>query len=281
MAAGFCGAMTGAGAARLTAGGGRGGRRRPRRLALGRAGMLLACVACVCLAACGSGHPAAAIPAWEVRSGLVRGLGEIVTDGHGFTLYIYVPDHQGPSVCAGVCAAQWPPLVLPRGVRRPVAGPGVNPALLGTIRRAGGSLQVTYNRWPLYLWQGDFVPGQATGQAEAMGLWYTLSVKRERRQAAAALTRWVICARQAPGRGQPAPGSGRVQYERSAPGATPRSPPSQNDMFCAVSAVNPSGRAPIQIGGYRTLPNQLMVTLRRRLTGCGRPKMDEQACMPP
>jgi hypothetical protein len=37
----------------------------------------------------------------------------------------------------------------------------------------------------------------------------------------------------------------------------------------------------VHIGGYRTLPNQLMVTLRRRLTGCRRPKMDEQACMPP
>jgi predicted lipoprotein with Yx(FWY)xxD motif len=91
-------------------------------------------------------------------------------------LYIYVPDHQGPSVCAGVCAEQWPPLVLPAGVSRPMAGPGVNPALLGTVRRTGGALQVTYNRWPLYLWEADFAPGMATGQAESMGLWYTMSV---------------------------------------------------------------------------------------------------------
>jgi Secreted repeat of unknown function len=68
------------------------------------------------------------------------------------------------------------PLVLPRGVRRPVAGPGVNAALLGTTRRAGGVLQVTYNRWPLYLWQGDVAPGQATGQGEGMGAWYALPV---------------------------------------------------------------------------------------------------------
>ncbi len=142
-----------------------------------RAGTLpLALLACAALAACGSGHPKPATPVYEVRSGSVRGLGEIVTDGRGFTLYIYVPDHQGPSVCTGVCAAQWPPLVLPPGVPTPLAGPGVNPALLGTARRAGGLLQVTYNRWPLYLWQGDLAPGQATGQAEAMGLWYTMSV---------------------------------------------------------------------------------------------------------
>jgi len=148
-----------------------------RAWAPGRAATLLsALLACGCVAGCGSGHPAAASPVWEVRSGVVRGLGEIVIDGHGFTLYIYVPDHQGPSVCAGVCAVQWPPLVLPPGVSRPMAGPGVNPALLGTVRRAGGLLQVTYNRWPLYLWEGDFAPGMATGQAEAMGLWYTMSV---------------------------------------------------------------------------------------------------------
>jgi predicted lipoprotein with Yx(FWY)xxD motif len=178
MAAGFHGAMTGARPARSTTGGGsRGAGRRPGRMVRGRAGMLLpGLLACVGLAACGPGHPAETSPVWEVRSGVVRGLGEIVTDGHGFTLYIYVPDHQGPSVCTGVCAAQWPPLVLPPGTRRPVAGPGVNPALLGTTPRSGGVLQVTYNRWPLYLWQGDFTPGQATGQAEAMGLWYTLSV---------------------------------------------------------------------------------------------------------
>jgi hypothetical protein len=66
-------------------------------------------------------------------------------------------------VVPGCARPQWPPLVLPRGARRPVAGPGVNPALLGTVRRVGGSLQVTYNRWPQYLWQGDFAAGQATG----------------------------------------------------------------------------------------------------------------------
>jgi predicted lipoprotein with Yx(FWY)xxD motif len=164
--------------ARPAPGGSHGARRpRPGRVTAGRAATLfLALLACACVAACGSGHPSQARPVYEVRSGSVRGLGDIVTDGHGFTLYIYVPDHQGPSVCTGVCAAQWPPLVLPPGVRTPLAGPGVNPALLGTAPRAGGLLQVTYNRWPLYLWEGDYAPGMVTGQAEGMGAWYTMSV---------------------------------------------------------------------------------------------------------
>ena len=182
MVASSRGTATGAGTARFSAERRRGvrGRRgacRPGR-ALVRALLLTPLVgaASVSLAGCGAGHPAAASPVYEVRSGFVRGLGQIVTDGRGFTLYIYVPDHQGPSVCTEVCATQWPPLVLPRGVRRPLAGPGVNPALLGTTRRVGGSLQVTYDRWPLYLWQADLAPGQATGQGEGMGAWYTMSV---------------------------------------------------------------------------------------------------------
>jgi predicted lipoprotein with Yx(FWY)xxD motif len=150
--------------------------RRGRALVAALLLTLLPVTACVGLAGCGAGHPATVSPTYEVQSGFVRGLGKIVTDGRGFTLYIYVPDHQGPSVCTGVCATQWPPLVLPPGVRTPVAGPGVNPALLGTAPRAGGVLQVTYNRWPLYLWEADLSPGQATGQAQSMGLWYTMSV---------------------------------------------------------------------------------------------------------
>ena len=135
------------------------------------------CVTCVlAVTSCGTASPASGPPRYEVRAATIGGLGRILADGAGLTLYMYVPDHQGPSTCTGVCASSWPPLLLPRGVTRPVAGPGISAALLGTTRRADGTMQVTYNRWPLYLWQGDGGPGQATGQAEDMGLWYVLSV---------------------------------------------------------------------------------------------------------
>jgi len=128
------------------------------------------------LAGCGGGRTSSSAPAYEVQTRDIAGLGKIITDGKGFTLYMYRPDHQGPSQCSGLCAKQWPPLVLPAGVRRPIAGPGVRAALLGTVRRSDGQLQETYDRWPLYLWMGDAAPGQATGQADDMGLWYVLSV---------------------------------------------------------------------------------------------------------
>jgi predicted lipoprotein with Yx(FWY)xxD motif len=133
----------------------------------------LACAAVV--AGCGSGASASG-PTYEVQARAIDGLGTIITDGQGFTLYMYAPDHQGPSQCYRFCAQQWPPLVLPHGVARPVAGRGVKRTLLGTVRRADGQLQETYDGWPLYLWQGDTAPGDVTGQGYDMGLWYTVSV---------------------------------------------------------------------------------------------------------
>lgn len=157
----------------VTAGTGRGSGPRPLRRV---AAAFLAGAACAAVTACGAGQAARAVPAYEVRAGAVAGLGRVLTDGRGFTVYIYVPDHRGRSRCSGVCAVNWPPLLLPAGVNRPLAGPGVDPAMLGASRMPGGARQVTYHGWPLYLWHRDRAPGQATGQAEDMGLWYVLSV---------------------------------------------------------------------------------------------------------
>jgi predicted lipoprotein with Yx(FWY)xxD motif len=142
-----------------------------------RVGLLATAAALIAAAivACGNGRPAG-LPQYEVLTRSIPGLGQIITDGQGFTLYMYRPDNRGPSQCNGFCAQQWPPLTLPGGVTRPKAGPGVRASLLGTVRRAGGELQETYGGWPLYLWIHDVSPGQATGQADDMGLWYVLSV---------------------------------------------------------------------------------------------------------
>ena len=115
---------------------------------------------------------------YEVRTGNVKGLGTVLVDGQGLTLYLFVPDKQsGASTCYSTCAQGWPPLLLPTGVTTPVAGSGVRTALLGTTHRTDGTTQVTYNKWPLYLWVGDSEPGQATGQGldNLGGLWYVLA----------------------------------------------------------------------------------------------------------
>ena len=114
---------------------------------------------------------------YEVSTGTVSGLGTVLVDGQGMTLYMFVPDKQGASTCYGACAQAWPPLLLPAGVTSPVAGAGVQASLLGTTKRTDGTTQLTYNKWPLYLWVNDSQPGQATGQAinNLGGLWYVLS----------------------------------------------------------------------------------------------------------
>jgi predicted lipoprotein with Yx(FWY)xxD motif len=126
--------------------------------------------------ACGSSTAAKfAAPDYHVDDASVAGLGGILVDGTGYTLYIYQPDGQGPSKCYSLCASEWPPLDLPTGVTHAVAGPGVQTELLGVSRRSGGALQVTYNHWPLYLYRDDRHPGEVTGQAEDMGAWYVMA----------------------------------------------------------------------------------------------------------
>lgn len=118
-------------------------------------------------------------PAYEVKVGNIDGLGPVLVDGQGLTLYMFESDHQGsPSRCYGICEVQWPPLTLPAGVSRPVAGPGIHPGLLAASPRRDGTTQITYNGWPLYLWPQDRAPGQATGEGltNGGGRWYVVDV---------------------------------------------------------------------------------------------------------
>ena len=87
----------------------------------------------------------------------------------GKVLYVFGADRGSVSHCYGVCAAAWPPLRT-RGA--PVAGPGVDAKLLGTTKRKDGTLQVTYNRHPLYYYSVDKV-GKVMCQHANMhgGLW--------------------------------------------------------------------------------------------------------------
>ncbi|HEV3266602.1 MAG TPA: hypothetical protein VG014_13845 [Acidimicrobiales bacterium] len=116
-------------------------------------------------------------PADEVKIGNVSGLGGVLVDGKGLTVYQFASDTQGaPSKCAGLCAVGWPPLTLPPGTLAPIAGPGIKSGLLGTEPRADGSVQITYNGWPLYTWPKDTAPGQATGQGltNLGGRWWVI-----------------------------------------------------------------------------------------------------------
>jgi predicted lipoprotein with Yx(FWY)xxD motif len=111
-----------------------------------------------------------------VKTARVRGLGTILVNNKGFTLYMFVPDKQKRVTCKGSCAALWPPLKIKAG-QKPTAGGLARRRLLGTDKNPSGGLVVTYNKWPLYTYVADRKPGQTTGQAlnNSGGLWYVLS----------------------------------------------------------------------------------------------------------
>jgi predicted lipoprotein with Yx(FWY)xxD motif len=101
------------------------------------------------------------------------GLGRILVDGRGRSLYLFEKDMHGRSACSGVCAVYWPPL-LTNG--RSTAIKGAKPSLLGSIRRADGSRQVSYAGHPLYFFSGDTRRGQTNGEGlQDFGAgWYAL-----------------------------------------------------------------------------------------------------------
>jgi predicted lipoprotein with Yx(FWY)xxD motif len=92
--------------------------------------------------------------------------GTIVTDDEGMSLYVFTPDGQGPSRCTGTCAVTWPPLVGDHA-----AGPGVDPDLMGSAERLDGSMQVTYDGWPLYHYAADVAPGDIRGHRLGGNWW--------------------------------------------------------------------------------------------------------------
>jgi predicted lipoprotein with Yx(FWY)xxD motif len=131
-----------------------------------------------CGGSSGTGSAKFTGPVYEVRTAVVSGLGTVLVDGSGYTLYLYEPDNQsGHSKCSGPCAVEWSPLTLPSSVKIPLAGPGAIVANLSTTQRSDGTVQVTYNGWPLYTWAQDTAPGQATGEGlnNLGGLWYVVN----------------------------------------------------------------------------------------------------------
>ena len=96
----------------------------------------------------------------------------VLTNSKGFTLYWFGPDTSTTSKCTGSCATYWPPVTGPV-----TAGSGVT-GTLGTITRADGTVQATYDGHPLYTYVGDTAPGLAKGNGLNLsgGLWYEMTV---------------------------------------------------------------------------------------------------------
>jgi predicted lipoprotein with Yx(FWY)xxD motif len=118
-------------------------------------------------------------------------VGAFLTDANGKTLYLFTKDTTAnESACDGDCATNWPPvpaegLSLPEGV----------PGELGSIDRADGVKQASYNGIPLYVFAGDSAAGDINGEGVG-GVWFVVAPGATHGEYAAA-----------PGEGTPAPAS--------------------------------------------------------------------------
>lgn len=98
-------------------------------------------------------------------------IGDVLADAKGDTLYWYAKDMKGgPSTCTGSCLAAWPAVS-----GKPAAAMGVTFAgKLGSVANASGTVQATYNGYPLYRYAEDMAPGQTSGNG-AGGVWHVIT----------------------------------------------------------------------------------------------------------
>jgi predicted lipoprotein with Yx(FWY)xxD motif len=66
--------------------------------------------------------------------------------------YAFSQDPSDASTCTGACARTWVPVIT---TSTPHVTPGIPAASIGTIRRHNGTLQVTYDGKPLYLYSRE------------------------------------------------------------------------------------------------------------------------------
>ncbi len=126
----------------------------------------LAIAACGGAAATQPATPASKSPAYTIKVA-GSGLGTILTDAQGRTLYYYKLDSGGKIACVGQCAVNWPPLL---DSTRPTASSSL-PGELAIFARPDGGSQVLFDDRPLYTFAGDQKPGETSGQGKG-GVWF-------------------------------------------------------------------------------------------------------------
>ena len=136
--------------------------------------VLTACAAPKDPAASGTSAPATAQADAGASSVTIKTMstskGTVLATAHGRTIYWFAKDTSTQSNCTGSCATYWPPVI-----GKAVAAAGASlPHSFGTIKRADGQTQVTYDGHPLYTYVGDTARRQVKGNDINVsgGLWW-------------------------------------------------------------------------------------------------------------
>src|SRR5947209_16886083 len=99
------------------------------------------------------------------------GLGTVLVNSEGRTLYHFTKDTATTIACTGNCAVTWPPVAVPAG-QKAEAGSGVT-GTVSTVMRPDGSQQAAINGQPLYTYSGDTKAGDTNGQGFG-GFWFAV-----------------------------------------------------------------------------------------------------------
>jgi predicted lipoprotein with Yx(FWY)xxD motif len=155
-----------------------GGYDRPfrRPLMAGLAAAAAALAVAVLLAACGNGNGNGSAAAAGGTGGIqqrdsggtiistrtIPGIGTVLTDQSGKTLYSPLQEAHGVIKCTASCLSFWFPVTIGNGAEPHAAA--TLTGTLGSIQRSDdGGRQLTYNGQPLYTFRLDDAPGQTHG----------------------------------------------------------------------------------------------------------------------
>jgi predicted lipoprotein with Yx(FWY)xxD motif len=92
------------------------------------------------------------------------GVGKVLVDAKGMTLYTFDRDAPGKSNCNGQCAQNWPPLMA--------SGDAKSSGDWAVVTRDDGAKMWAYKGKPLYTWVRDTKPGDTTGDGFANNVWH-------------------------------------------------------------------------------------------------------------
>lgn len=116
----------------------------------------------------GGGHGATPAPVASVVIHVtMTSHGAVLFGPDDHALYTLSTDSTNKSTCTGGCLAAWPPLLLTAG-GTVTGGSGVT-GKLSSLKRADGTIQVTYKGLPLYYFASD---GKGTVSGDGLGGFY-------------------------------------------------------------------------------------------------------------
>lgn len=121
---------------------------------------------------------ASAAPQDEMQPRLVRTivdeqLGRVLTRANRQAIYVWNAERNGKIRCTGACAKAWPPVLVRKGVVVPMHVAGIE-GDFGTVRRANGARQLTFNRRPLYTYAHER-PGEV--KCNDVDGWFAVKVR--------------------------------------------------------------------------------------------------------